>query len=53
MDLEHYLVKMREYERIAEQSRDPMVRQNYLDWLRQLRELMVDAAARQSQIKGP
>jgi hypothetical protein len=53
MDLEHYLAKMREYERIAEQSRDPMVRQNYLDWLRQLRELMVDAAARQSQPKRP
>jgi hypothetical protein len=47
MDLEHYLAKMREYERIAEQSRDPMVRQNYLDWLRQLRELSIDAAMRQ------
>jgi hypothetical protein len=53
MDLDHYLKKMREYERIAEQSRDPAVRQVYLDWLKQLRELMIDAAARQSPIKGP
>jgi hypothetical protein len=52
MDLEHYLAKMREFERIAEQSRDPMVRKAYLDWLHQLRELMADAAARQS-VKGP
>jgi hypothetical protein len=50
MDLEHYLLKMREFERIAEQSRDPMVRRIYLDWLRQLRELSV-AATQQSQ--GP
>jgi hypothetical protein len=49
-DLDHFLAKMREFERVAEQSRDPMVRKTYLDWLRQLRELSIDAAARRSQI---
>jgi len=47
-DLDHFLAKMREFERVAEQSRDPMVRKIYLDWLRQLRELSIDAAARRS-----
>jgi hypothetical protein len=42
-DLDHFLAKMREFERVAEQSRDPMVRKIYLDWLRQLRELSIDA----------
>jgi len=49
-DLDHFLAKMREFERVAEQSRDPMVRKVYLDWLRQLRELSIDAAARRSQV---
>jgi len=49
-DLDHFLAKMREFERVAEQSRDPMVRKIYLDWLRQLRELSIDAAARRSQV---
>jgi hypothetical protein len=51
-DLDHFLAKMREFERVAEQSRDPMVRKIYLDWLRQLRELSIDAAAQRSQV-GP
>jgi hypothetical protein len=49
-DLDHFLAKMREFERVAEQSRDPMVRKIYVDWLRQLRELSIDAAARRSQV---
>jgi hypothetical protein len=49
-DLDHFLAKMREFERVAEQSRDPMVRKFYLDWLRQLRELSIDAAAQRTRI---
>jgi hypothetical protein len=51
-DLDHFLAKMREFERVAEQSRDPMVRKIYLDWLRQLRELSIDAAAQRSRVAG-
>ena len=51
-DLDHFLAKMREFERVAEQSRDPMVRKIYLDWLRQLQELSIDTAARRSQLTG-
>ena len=51
-DLDHFLAKMREFERVAEQSRDPMVRKVYLDWLRQLRELSIDAAAQRSRVAG-
>lgn len=49
MDLDHYLAKMRELERAAEQSRDPSVRKIYLEWLRQLRELFVDTARHRLQ----
>jgi hypothetical protein len=51
-DLDHFLAKMREFERVAEQSRDPMVRKIYLDWVRQLQELSIDAAAQQSKVAG-
>jgi hypothetical protein len=51
-DLDHFLAKMREFERVAEQSRDPMVRKTYLDWVRQLQELSIDAAAQRSQVTG-
>ena len=51
-DLDHFLAKMREFERVAEQSRDPMVRKIYLDWLRQLQELSIDTVARRSQLTG-
>jgi hypothetical protein len=37
--LEHYLAKIKEYERSAEQGRDPAIRNLYRDWLRQWREL--------------
>ena len=37
--LEHYLAKIRECERNAEQGRDPAIRYLYRDWLRQWREL--------------
>jgi hypothetical protein len=51
-DLDHFLAKMREFERVAEQSRDPMVRKIYLDWVRQLQELSIDAAAQRSKVAG-
>jgi hypothetical protein len=37
--LEHYLRKISEYERSAEQGRDQSVRHLYRNWLRQWREL--------------
>jgi hypothetical protein len=37
--LEHYLRKIGEYERSAEQGRDQSVRYLYRDWMRQWREL--------------
>jgi hypothetical protein len=48
-DLDHFLAKMCEFERVAEQSRDPMVRKIYLDWVRQLQELSIDTASQRSQ----
>jgi hypothetical protein len=37
--LEHYLRKISEYERSAEQGRDQSIRYLYRDWMRQWREL--------------